>query len=203
MAVAKCSECGAEVDESASFCENCGAEVTVDESHSVEESHEESQTDEGQGPSYVKWRSGWWSYKGAMATDENGIAIERVETELSDLGWKYYAVGAIAILISQTLNPTVGIVFLAGAFLIGRYVLYGTGGSLHDKKVGGMEESDVFEDPDVRISLSEIEEAKHKSKMFPLLRDMGELSLSTRDGEKYTIHGPDEDLRSVSEMVNG
>ncbi len=65
-----------------------------------------------------------------------------------------------------------------------------------------MERGDVAEEPDVRVRLSEVEKAKYKSKIFPLLRDVGKLSLSTRDGDKYIMHGPDDHLRRVSERIN-
>ena len=65
-----------------------------------------------------------------------------------------------------------------------------------------MERGDVAEEPDVRVRLSEVEKAKYKSKIFPLVRDVGKFSLSTRDGDKYIMHGPDDHLRRVSEEVN-
>jgi hypothetical protein len=44
--------------------------------------------------------------------------------------------------------------------------------------------------------------AEHRNKMFPVPRDVGKLSLSTRNGDKYIMHVPGDHLRSVSERVN-
>ena len=121
----KCSECGAEVDESSSFCSNCGAEVTVDESHRVEESHEESQTDEGQEPSYAKWRSGWWSSRGGLLVQ--GDEIKMKQPALNSNNWipgLLLSVAIVAGLVSSFVFPLYGIVFLATVVFVAIYAMY-------------------------------------------------------------------------------
>jgi len=54
----------------------------------------------------------------------------------------------------------------------------------------------------VEIELSEIGVAEYKNKTFPLLRDLGKLNLTTRDGDEYSIHGPEELLKSVNERFS-
>ena len=130
-----------------------------------------------------------------------GLIVKEVEMGTGDLG-KLGVFTAIGIGANRILN--LGPILIVGAvgLLVGIYLLYGTSRSFHNSKVEEMERGDVAEEPDVRVRLSEVEKAKHKSKIFPLLRDVGKLSLSTRDGDKYIMHGPDDHLRRVSEKVN-